>query len=100
METVTSRSGSASRVTLTVWVTPSGTVYEPCSKLISTGGSSSSTMWNVVSPKLPIDTRSGSGDPMSSLTLSSSSSTSSSVVMKVIVLTVSPALKVRLTAGQ
>ena len=57
-------------------------------------------MWSVVSPTLPVDTRSGSGDPKASLTLSSSSSTPSWVVTKVIVLTVCPGLKVRFDDGR
>ena len=44
MGTVTLRSGGSFRATVTVTSLPSGTVYEPCSKLTLTGLSSSSAI--------------------------------------------------------
>ena len=91
--TVTARSGSALRVTVTVTSLPSSTVYVPCPKLTVTVGWSLSVMETTVSLAVPGVTPVGS-DPNVSFTLSSSSSIVSSVALKLKVFSVSPSLKV------
>ena len=91
--TVTVLSGSALRSTFTVTLSPSATVYEGCSKLTVTEGTSSSVIETVASFVVPALTPVGRV-PKPNFTDSSSSSTSSSVAVKTNVLSVSPALNV------
>ena len=93
MVTVTARSGSSERVTLTVTVPPSATVYVDCSNSTSTSAGRSSSMMEItVSSVVPSVTPSGRVLPKVSFTDSSSSSMVSAVAVKVNVLEVSPEL--------
>ena len=80
---VTVRSGSASSFTFTVTVLPSATVYDPCSKLTVTEGTSSSVIETTASLVEPSATPAGRELPKPSLTLSPSSLSSSAVALKV-----------------
>ena len=70
---VTVRSGSASSFTLTVTLPPSATVYDPCSKLTVTEGTSSSVIETMASLVVPALTPVGRELSKPSLTLSPSS---------------------------
>ena len=52
IEMVTDLSGSALSLTFTVTEPPSSTVYDPCSKLTLTLGSSSSVSWVALKTKV------------------------------------------------
>ena len=92
MGMVTDRSGSALKVTRTVTVPPSATLYVPCPKLTVTAGTSSSVIETTVSLVDPSLTPVGRF-PKPSFTLSLSSSSVSWVALKVIVFAVSPGAK-------
>ena len=85
---LTVRSGAASSFTFTVTLLPSATVYDPCSKLTSTEGTSSSVIETMASPVEPSLTPAGR-ESKPSFTLSPSSSSVSSVAVKLKVFSVS-----------
>ena len=97
MGMVTLRSGSALKVTRTVTVPPSATLYEPCPKLTVTAGTSSSVMLMVVAPGAPALSAASGREPNTSCTLSLSSLSVSCVALKSKDLDVSPASKVTLS---
>ena len=90
------RSGSSLRVTVTSTVSPSSTLYEPCSKLTSTLGTSSSVIVTTASSVVPALTPVGRVFPKLSFTLSPSSLSLSEEAVKVMSTSVSSALKVTL----
>ena len=92
---VTVRSGSSLRVTFTVTLLPSATVYDPCSKLTVTAGTSSSVIDTTASLVEPSVTPAGRVSK-ASLTLSPSSLSLRRVAVTVKVFSVSPALNTTL----